>query len=222
MKLINLGKKQAGLLATAPLLCVSMLILVPLLTAVTGKTAGYVIGFCVYWFLFCLPASVYSANGFRGLKEIYTQKSDISSAMRNICYLLSIIPCTATFFAVFKKFAPAAGLQVLVVALVFALINGIFEEMFWRGAFNKVFSNNIIFAYIYPSIFFGIWHIALYFAKGMVYQGGFFSLVGGSFFMGLLWGWAAYKTGSIKFVTAAHILTNFFAFTGLISENWLR
>ncbi len=71
-------------------------------------------------------------------------------------------------------------------------------------------------------MFFGVWHIALYFAKGMVYQGGFDSLVGGSFFLGLLWKWAAYKTKSIKTVTGAHIITNFFAFTGLIFENWFK
>lgn len=92
-------------------------------------------------------------------------------------------------------------------------------KLFWRGIFNKVF-NNICLAYIYPTIFFGIWHIALYFAKGIVYQGGFASLFGGAFFMGLLWGWVAYKTKSIKIVTVAHIITNFFAFTGMIFENW--
>lgn len=54
----------------------------------------------------------------------------------------------------------------------------------------------------------------------MVYQGGFLSLVGGAFFMGLLWGWVSYKTKSIKIVTIAHIITNFFSFTGMIFENW--
>ncbi len=34
----------------------------------------------------------------------------------------------------------------------------------------------------------------------MVYQGGFPSLVGGAFFMGLLWGWVVYKTEFIKTV----------------------
>ncbi|WP_313232697.1 hypothetical protein [Tissierella praeacuta] len=34
--------------------------------------------------------------------------------------------------------------------------------------------------------------------------------------MGLLWGWVAYTTKSIKIVTIAHIITNFFAFTGMI------
>lgn len=218
--MISLEKKQTVLLSIAPILCISMLILIPLLTVAIGRTAGYVVGFCIYWFIFCLPVSVYNSNGLSSLGGIYTQKSNIPTIMRKLYYLLAFIPCIATFFVVFKELASTAGLQVLFIALLFALINGTIEEMFWRGAFNKAFNNNIILAYIYPSIFFGIWHISLYLAKGIVYEGGFVSLVGGSFFMGLLWGWVAYKTNSIKIVTIAHIITNFFAFTGLIFQNW--
>lgn len=220
MKKIN--KKQFILLCVPPILCISMLVLMPFLTNRIGKTAGYVAGFCIYWFIFCFPVSLYSSNGFSKLKGIYSQKSNITATKKNIYYLLAFMPCVATFFVVFKEYASIAGVQVLAIALLFALINGTFEEMFWRGVFNKVFNNNIFLAYIYPSVFFGIWHIALYLAKGMIYQGGFPSLVGGSFFMGLLWGWVAYKTKSIKVVTAVHIITNFFAFTGMIFENWFR
>jgi membrane protease YdiL (CAAX protease family) len=142
--------------------------------------------------------------------------------VRNSYFSLAFIPCVATFFVVFKNYAPKVGIPVLLIALSSALINGTFEEMLWRGAYNKIFNNNIILGYLYPSVFFGIWHIALYLAKGMVYQGGFASLVGGASFMGLLWGLVVYKTKSIKVVTFAHILTNFFAFTGMIFENWIN
>jgi len=216
----NINKKQFILLCVAPILCISMVLLMLFLTDTIGKTAGYIVGFCIYWLVFCLPFSLYSCNGFSELKEIYSLKSNIKKAKRNLLYLIAFIPCIATFFVVFKSIASTAGFMVLVIALIYALINGTFEEMFWRGVFNKVFNNNMALAYIYPTIFFGFWHIALYFAKGIVYQGGFASLVGGSFFMGLLWGWVAYRTKSIKVVTIAHIFTNFFAFTGLIFENW--
>ncbi|RKD34989.1 CPBP family intramembrane glutamic endopeptidase [Lacrimispora algidixylanolytica] len=216
----NINKKQLFLICAVPTLCISMLLLIPFLTNRIGKTAGYISGFCIYWFIFCFPVSLYSSNGFGKLSEIYTQKSNITITMRNIYYSFAFMPCIATFFVVFKGYVLIVEFQVLAIALLFAIINGTFEEMLWRGVFNKVFNNNISLSYIYPSVFFGIWHIALYLAKGMVYQGGFASLVGGSFFMGLLWGWVAYKTKSIKVVTAVHIITNFFAFTGLIYQNW--
>lgn len=216
----TMNQNQRVLIWSAPVLCISMLLLMPFLTANMGKTAGYVTGFCIYWFLFCLPVSVYCSGGFRRLREIYRQKSDITARIKTIYYFIALIPCIATFFAVFKNIAPIAGLQVLILALVFGMINGTLEEMFWRGNFNKIFNDHLIWAYLYPSLFFGIWHIALFSAKGIVYQGGAGSLVGGSLFMGLLWGLAAYKTKSVKVVTAAHIITNFFAFTDLIYQNW--
>ena len=214
-----INKKQLFLIGSAPVLCLSMLFLMPYLTIKFGRTAGFIAGFCIYWFVFCLPVCVYSSGGTGRLKEIYHQ-CFTSTTKKKGYGLLALIPCVATFFAVFKATAPIAGYQVLVIALVFALINGTIEEMFWRGIFNQIFKENLFWAYIYPTVFFGIWHIAVYFANGIVYQGGFFSLVGGSFFMGFLWGLAAYKTKSIKVVTAAHIVTNFFAFTGLIYQNW--
>lgn len=216
----NIGKKQSILLCMAPIICIAMFLLMPFLTDVLGKTTGYITGSCIYWLAFCLPFSSYSCNGLSRLKEIYSQKANIKKTERNLLYVLAFIPCIATFFVVFINIADQTGILLLVIALLYAFINGTFEEMFWRGAFNKVFNSNIILAYIYPTVFFGVWHIALYFAKGIVYQGGFIPLVGGSFFMGLLWGWVAYKTKSIKVVTMAHIITNFFAFTGLIAENW--
>ncbi len=216
----TMNQKQRVLIWSAPVLCISMLLLMPFLTANMGKTTGYVTGFCIYWFLFCLPVSVYCSGDFRRLREIYRQKSDITARMKTIYYFIALIPCIATFFAVFKNIAPIAGLQVLNLALVFGMINGTLEEMFWRGIFNKIFNDHLIWAYLYPSLFFGIWHIALFLANGIVYQGGGSTLVGGSLFMGCLWGLVAYKTKSVKLVTAAHIITNFFAFTGLIYQNW--
>ena len=64
------------------------------------------------------------------------------------------------------------------------------------------------------------WHIALTLIRGMVYTGGNIALLAGASFMGVLWGFIAYKTKSVRYTTVAHIITNFFAFSGLIYENW--
>jgi len=216
----NIEKKKSFLIWIAPILCISMLVLVPLITSIIGKTAGYIVVFCIYWLVFCIPVSLYFSNGFSGVKGIYSQKSDLPSARKIIYYILAFVPCIGIFFVVFMVFAPKAGIFPVLIAAIFALINGTIEEMFWRGIFNKVFKENLYLAFLYPSLFFGIWHVALYNAKGISYQGGFASLVGGSLIMGLLWGWIAYKTKSIKVVTIAHIITNFLAFTGLIYQNW--
>lgn len=110
--------------------------------------------FCIYWFIFCFKVCLYISDGFSKLRRIYSQKSNITTEMKNIYYLLAFLPCIATFFVVFKEFAPIARFQALAITLLFAIINGVFEKMFWRGVFNKAFSNDIFLAYIYPSVFF--------------------------------------------------------------------
>ena len=110
--------------------------------------------------------------------------------------------------------------SIVLFTLIYAIINGSLEELFWRYTFNKNFKDSIYFTYLLPTIIFTCWHIALCFAKGVTYHGGALALVGGAGFMGLLWGYIMYKTKDIKIVMIAHILTNFFAFSHLIVENW--
>ncbi|PKM96456.1 MAG: hypothetical protein CVU84_01725 [Firmicutes bacterium HGW-Firmicutes-1] len=217
---MGLSKNQIVLLCSTPLLCGTMIYLVPALTITFGKTIGYIAAFCVYWFVFCIPISLYVSGGVNGLKSIYSMKSDVTTVTKFIHYFIAFIPCIAIFFVAFIKVAPQTTIQILFVSLFCALINGTIEELFWRGVFNKIFKDKIFFAYIFPAIFFGVWHIGLFLARGINYQGGFIALVGGATFMGWLWGWIAYKTKSIKITTTAHIISNFLAFTTLIYENW--
>lgn len=217
---MGINKKQVFLLWSTLFLCGIMICIVPLFTTILGKTIGYIAAFGVYWFVFCIPISIYVTGGVKELKTIYSMKSEMPKVIRICHYFLAFIPCIAIFFVVFIKVVPQTTIKVLSISLFFALINAPIEELFWRGVYNRIFDNKIFFGYLYPAIFFGIWHIGLYLVKGIEYQGGFISLVGGAAFMGWLWGWIAYKTKSIKITSVAHIVVNFFAFTALIYENW--
>jgi len=54
----------------------------PLITNKIGKTAGYVGGFCIYWFVFCLPVSLYVCNGLSRLKGVCSQGSNIKRSKK--------------------------------------------------------------------------------------------------------------------------------------------
>ena len=62
--MIHIKKKEIILLSIAPLLCIAMIIIVPLITMKIGKTVGYIASFLIYWFIFCLPINLKSFNGF--------------------------------------------------------------------------------------------------------------------------------------------------------------
>ena len=213
--------KNNVLLIFAALLVGIMVLFSLLIGTFTGKTFSYIFTSLVYWGVFCIPVSICFLGGPKGVKNVYAKPSlPMSRRKKAFWFVLAFIPCFGTLFAVFIPVIVVAPMQALAIALLYALINGTVEELFWRGVFINVFPNNILRGYILPTLLFGLWHIALYFLKGMEYQGGFAALVGGATFMGILWGFLAYKTKSIRMVTIAHIVTNFFAFSGMIYENW--
>lgn len=182
-----------------------------------GKTAGYLASFTIYW-LYCLlhgqqlkvgsMASLYKWPSLKGI--------DI------VLILLCFMPVIGAFSAAFLLAFPYLSLELYLLLVVAALVNGFVEEYYWRGAFVSRYKKQFRYAFLIPAILFGLWHISVYAAYGIEYQGGFMPLVGGAFFMGLIWGYTAYRQQRILVPTIAHMLTNFFAFSNLIVENWVR
>lgn len=190
-----------------------MLIVFPTLTSVLGKTLGYIISYSVY--LFLLICGII----FMGIKN----KLDLKTSFNNkIFYALSFVPVVLTFFVAFLPTAKDIKVTAVLITIAYAILNGTLEELFWRFTFNKEFGDNYIFAYIYPTVLFSSWHIALCLANGMEYTGGPLALVGGAIMMGALWGLVVFKTKNIYITITAHVLTNFFAFSQLIYQNWFK
>lgn len=126
----------------------------------------------------------------------------------------------ATFFAAFLPTIRDISGKMLLITAIYAIFNGTLEELFWRFSFHKVFGNNLLLSYILPTIFFTMWHMALTFANGISYHGGSLALVGGAGFMGAIWGFVLYRTGKIHVTILAHVITNFFAFSQLLFQNF--
>ena len=68
---------------------------------------------------------------------------------------------------------------------------------------------------IYPTIDFAVWHISPHLA--IPEEGGIVTFVMATFFLGLCYGWVAYRTGSIKWTAVSHSLIGLFAFSEPLS-----
>jgi membrane protease YdiL (CAAX protease family) len=121
----------------------------------------------------------------------------------------------------FLPYFREAGIGTILLALVFALINGTLEELLWRGALIATYPKKIWIGYIYPTLFFSAWHIAPELILPNPLSGGALSFICGALVMGFAWGWIAWRSRSILLTTVAHILTNFFGFVGFIYLNWI-
>lgn len=177
-----------------------------------GKAVGYFLPYGIYLTILLLGVVLFNKRG--------NEPTKIRSSYKYMYYILSFIPILATFYVAFLPTLPNIKLDLLVLLLVYALLNGTLEELFWRGTFGKMFDNDIKCAYIIPTIIFTCWHFALLFANGVVYHGSMLALVGGAGVMGAIWGLTMFKTKNIKIVLCAHVVVNFFAFSQLLYENW--
>ena len=126
--------------------------------------------------------------------------------------LLLIGPPLATFLTGFRKRIQTASLTILVASALYALANGSLEEILWRGTYVSVFPDDWFFGYLYPAIWFGLWHIS----PQVVYPSPMGSLPFAlmAILLGLVWGFIAMTTGSILWVVVAHVLLNFAGLTG--------
>lgn len=183
-----------------------------LLTRLLGKTTGYAIAYSIYLVILLCGIRIFGKS----------EEGDENTGIVNSLFYdaFAFLPVLATFFVAFLPVAEALTLFAISIAAIYAIANSIIEELFWRYTFNKNFRKNFILAFLLPATIFSSWHIALLFANGMSYHGGALALVGGASFMGFLWGFVYYKTQNIRVVIAAHMFSNFFAFSQLIHQNW--
>lgn len=205
------------LIAAAPLILLSTILLFRWAVAHCGREYGLLLGFSFYWLLWCIGLPLWALSP-RTLISLLRPSREPDNSGGKIYWTIVWLPALGTFGAVFLKYAVLARPVHLLLALLFALVNAPLEEILWRGLYAVRFHRSLFFGYLYPAIFFGLWHLALYFSAGNLLSGGLASLVGGAFVMGLIWGWVAWKTRSLFSVCIAHALANFFAFTGYLYE----
>lgn len=68
-------------------------------------------------------------------------------------------------------------------------------------------------------VLFTAWHAPLLLAHGVAFDGGGLALIGGAAALGLLWSAIAWRTGSVFWVSLAHVLTNILTLWVLFEQN---
>jgi membrane protease YdiL (CAAX protease family) len=186
-------------------------------TALFGSSRGYVLGFLFYWAVWCiaLPIGILKPSGVASLFREGKPRFGKHPALTILIIAWPITLPLATFFIpnVLSTSATAIILSIILGGTI-----GITEELFWRGVYIKLFPNMRFLGYIYPSITFGLWHLAPLSIQSSNVPGGAFSFVLVSVLLGLSWGFYAQKTGSIRWSTTAHILNDTFGLGGI---RWL-
>ena len=192
-----MSKKQKIAILAPPLLIGSTYPLFQLLSRILGETLGWYIGLILYWLIWCGAFTLWLV-GKEDLRRIIRPQQ----LTRRVFFLLAIPIIGSLSY----KLIPGMdyGQESLWLALMMistAFGNGFFEEVLWRGAYMELFSENLFFRILWPSIWFALWH----FAPGSVSPGSnVIALMIGSGIFGLFLSYLALKTNSIWWCIVAH------------------
>jgi membrane protease YdiL (CAAX protease family) len=109
-----------------------------------------------------------------------------------------------------------ASPTLILIAIPAATINGLCEEILWRGLYVSLFPDNFWLAIAFPAIGFALWHLA---PLQVISEGGKSAFVLSTFFLGLAYGWIALQTGSALWTALSHSLSGILALSGMIAPN---
>lgn len=208
--------RQVALVAHALALTAVMFLAVPWLTESRGGAAGWLFSIVLYWAFFCIPVIVLHL-GRAGLRDLTS--IGLERGQRWVVWLLAVqVALVAVGTTVTMHTELVMG--VIGLAMLMALVNGTLEEAAWRGGFYRVFDDNRALGFVLGLCLFTLWHVPLALAHDIDYGGGgAAALIGGAFVLGLVWSIVVWRTGSIFWVSLAHVATNVIAFSALFSSN---
>ena len=150
--------------------------------------------------------------GKEQLVDVFRQAVDSLTSRRWLGLALLLLPLLMAYGYEFPKAVSEATIPSVLSSIAVSIVNGAAEELPWRGEYLRVFPNSRWLGFLYPTGGFAVWHLASQSIFPNTRPGGMISLVIAAGVVGLMWGWLAFKTKSIRWTTLSHIL---FDFSGL-------
>ncbi len=174
------------------------------LAEILGDRAGWLLGFLVYWVVWGFGFPLWLLGGRRVAELLRTTP-------RRPGVLWSLLLLGPPVGSLVMGWVPVDELTfaAVVVAIGFALVNGTAEELLWRGVFITAFPKQRWWGLVYPSLAFGIWHLAPQTVDAA--EGGPIPFAVAAVFLGLLYGLVAQHTGSVRWPVASHVLADLLA-----------
>lgn len=182
-----------------------------------GKEAGYLLGFTFYWLFWCLlvPWFVFRKAG---LSSLLTDRKPLFTRENWLAALLWVTVSVVSFFMYGQDFLRAPW-ALIVLAIPLASLNGFCEEILWRGMYVHLFPRNPWLGILYPAVGFALWHLAPQVIFPVENIPGF---VLSTFFLGLAYGYVAYRTGSAKWTAISHSLSGILALSGYLAPSLIE
>lgn len=203
------------LIATPIVLSILMTVVLFLTTALIHDKWGHFIAMLIYLSIggAILPALLLGTTGVRAL---YRRRGIPLFSKRNwpFAVLIFSFPLIAVMSTV-NKGLPPLTVSIVGLSIVFATLNGVLEELLWRGVYPAVFKTSYWGAVVMPAIGYALWHIPAFvvFPPASM-QGEGIGLVVFAFLFGMVLGSVVWRTQSLWLPTGIHIVMGLIAIPG--------
>jgi membrane protease YdiL (CAAX protease family) len=192
------NRKQQTAIAALPMLVLMMLGIYQGGASLFGSNLGWYVGFLVYWPVWCVlyPLWMLGWDGFRGLFR--------SRRLRLSEWGLMFFYPAMAFIGTFLFQQRPREMSEMILYIFMSFGNGFFEEILWRGVYIKLFPEDKVWGFVWPTLWFAIWH---YVPGSISPWSNVWVLMAGALGLGACVGWLAMKTGSIRWSIISHTLS---------------
>jgi membrane protease YdiL (CAAX protease family) len=204
--------KQIALLLAPPLVLLSMWTTFSGLQARFGAQRGHLVGLLGYWAVWC-GCFPWWILGSRGLRACFS-----TGRPRGWDWMLLSAAPLLGYSAAFPKQAKRADMGIVATSAAMAAVNGVGEELLWRGAYLGAFPCHTALAQAYATLGFALWHLAPQRIFPSRYPGGAWSFVAVSGALGWLYSIAARREGGIRWTALSHALFDFSGLGALVYQ----
>ena len=209
-------RKQVILLISPFIIIPSMFLAFYLSHKLLGNIWGHLLGFSIYWIIWCLVFPI-ALIGLNPIKKLFVQGRRLFTK-KNIFFIILAFafPLTVLFY-IFIPNVSSTPLLAIFAGTLQGMTHGPLEELLWRGLYINLFPKNFFLAFIYPTLFFTLWHIPpaiLFRPNPMQVPGGYIGVLSGALVFGICYGLIAWRTKSIKWPAILHAIMGFLALSG--------
>ncbi len=209
---MRVSPRQLTLLLTAFGFCSLMFAIVPAVTGRFDPLVGYIAVLAIYWVGFCVPVSwVFRRGSIQVSTRLGMPKKWIPAVAIAVPVVVFIVSNTMSAFD--------SRWDLLALSAICALINGPLEEIAWRRTFRANSDGRLSYELLGLGLF-TLWHVPLYFCRGVSFDYGAVGLIGGALLLGVVWTFMTRAANSVGWPMVSHTLVNLAAFPTFFAMNF--
>lgn len=201
----GLGWRRAIVLASPLVLLASMYVVFGVLVERFGYSLGFSLAMVAYMIGWCLLLPTILL-GRRGVLDLFRETTPKLGNRPRLTLLLILWPIPFPLLFIFLPRIGEATFSIVLVSVAVGLAIGISEELLWRGTFVRLFPQSLALGYLYPAVWFALWHLAPQSVHEVGFPGAPYSFILYALALGLSYGYYAFRTGSIRWCTVSHAI----------------